>query len=310
VSSERLPTRERPSKKRWRIHAGASEADDIPVAPGAEGEPDVPAPHHWSAADRAEFAGLDARARAFVLRRHKAMEADYTRKTQEVAASRKAADSILAVAKPYAQLIAAEGGTPETAFRALLSTAHRLRHGSPAEKSRELVGLARRFGVDLAHAAGFSASVAPSQAAALAEVTARQMHVEQQLQREARDRSAAQVAYRAREVKSFRNAKAKDGTLLHPHLQDVVPEMAALLGSGRASSLQEAYDRAVWANPTTRPRAGIPAAAGSPHKRAADAKRAARVPKGGALGTPPNRGRTIEDTMSLTYDRLHGGRRE
>ena len=48
------------------------------------------------------------------------------------------------------------------------------------------------------------------------------------------------------EVQAFMNDPA------HPYFNDVRAEMTALLNGGRANSLQDAYDMAVWANPNVR----------------------------------------------------------
>jgi len=48
------------------------------------------------------------------------------------------------------------------------------------------------------------------------------------------------------EIEAFRSDPA------HPHFDQVLPVMTALLESGQAPGLKEAYEQAVWSNPTLR----------------------------------------------------------
>ena len=53
-------------------------------------------------------------------------------------------------------------------------------------------------------------------------------------------------------IDNFQTAKDEDGNLKHPHFEAVQNQMAALVGSGQAKDIAEAYDMAVFANPSTR----------------------------------------------------------
>jgi hypothetical protein len=46
----------------------------------------------------------------------------------------------------------------------------------------------------------------------------------------------------ALQVESFQTAKGPDGQLKHPYFEDVRPHMAALMQSGQAQTMEEAYE--------------------------------------------------------------------
>ena len=61
------------------------------------------------------------------------------------------------------------------------------------------------------------------------------------------------LAIDAKEVDAFSTAVAEDGkTLAHPYYQEIERDIATLLKAGYSQSLQDAYERAVFANPVTR----------------------------------------------------------
>ncbi len=258
---------------------GTEDATPAPdAAPEAEDAREPDAPEHWPEADRAAFAGLAAPGREFLLRRHREMEADYTRKTQELAGHRRAAEAFAEAAKPYQAMIAAEGATPLTAFRALLHTAHVLRTGTPAEKAQSLAAVAQRFGV--------APGAAPLPIA----------------QPDPRQRALAE------ELARFRGATDAAGKPQHPHFDQVAGEIGALLMAGRAATVADAYERAVWAHPETRAlqlAAADAARADAARRRASEARRSVNVRAGAAPGQR-TRGASIEETMAMVYDRMAG----
>lgn len=125
-------------------------------------------------------------------------------------------------------------------------------------------------------------------------------------EREAQSAKAAveQRVYRdvTTEIESF----AKD----KPDFAKVRPQMAALMQSGQAKDLADAYDQAIWANPQTR------AAQIERTQKAAEAERAAAAAKARTSASvnvrsdttaSPAPARDIRDTMSRTYDAVMSG---
>ena len=131
------------------------------------------------------------------------------------------------------------------------------------------------------------------------------------MQQESQARSDANRSAQRSAVDAFGGARDSMGRPQHPHVDAVRAEMTALLQTGAARSLEDAYERAVWANPATRRTLAAEAEdqrARAAARRADRARKtaAANVPRGGPGGAKAERGRTIEETMAMAYDRLHG----
>lgn len=61
-----------------------------------------------------------------------------------------------------------------------------------------------------------------------------------------------QQAAMQKQVDDFVNAKDDAGQAKHPYFEDVRQEMAALLGKGICQTLEEAYEKCIWANESVR----------------------------------------------------------
>lgn len=59
------------------------------------------------------------------------------------------------------------------------------------------------------------------------------------------------------EIQQFASARGTDGQVAHPHFETVKSTMGILLQSGQAQTMQEAYDKAIWLSPETRPQPQI-----------------------------------------------------
>src|SRR5215204_5606576 len=66
-----------------------------------ETEDDVPVPDHWASEDKEVFKALDKRGKEFLIRRHKEMEAGYTKKAQALSESAKVAESYKSMMSPH-----------------------------------------------------------------------------------------------------------------------------------------------------------------------------------------------------------------
>lgn len=147
------------------------------------------------------------------------------------------------VIAPYMATIQAEGGTPAGAVKDLLNTAYILRTGSPHQKAAVLMQAAQQFGVDLSlHQ---QAQQNPQLAQLQDQIHRLQMaNSPQAIETQLQDRlEAAKIDS---EISAFA-ANPKN-----VHFQTVRADMGALMTSGRAKDLQEAYDMACWANPSIR----------------------------------------------------------
>jgi hypothetical protein len=202
-----------------------------PTAPPAAGAADT-APATWTPAAKEKWTGLDPAIKSEVQRREREIEVGMS-KASEV---RRFGDSVMAEFAPYAKILENEGATPQAAIRALLETSYTLRFGSPEHKHALFHSLAQQYGIDLAK------QVDPEKARLQWELDSRQVN-------DARAASAQQDALQRDvqgELEHFVN------TAGHEHYPAVRTVMAGMIQAGVATTLQDAYDRACWADPQVR----------------------------------------------------------
>ncbi len=234
-------------------------------------------PTNWLEADKATFKSLAPPAQEFLLRRHAAMEADYTRKTQQVAELRRDYEPVAQMFAPYAQQLAARNLTPATMIQGWANVEKQLVEGNGVHVIRGLIdgykipvdqvaaALGIRGPATTAAADGQVPAPVPNQPINLppeivqrltaheqwiAQEQQRQQYMAQQQQHEAQSRVMT-------DIEQFSQATDSAGNLLHPHFKDVEADMARLVlayraGGTREPPLSELYEQAVWANPSTR----------------------------------------------------------
>lgn len=137
---------------------------------------------------------------------------------------------------PHADFLQAVGATPAGAVNVLMNTARVLYQGTPEQKAREVADLCHRHGIDVASLAEIP-PVDPTIRALQAEVQRLSQFVsgaQQHPEQPAVDPSLVD------EVQQFKAA--------NPHFDAVREDMAFLLESGRASGMQDAYDKAIRMN--------------------------------------------------------------
>lgn len=211
-------------------------AEGAPVDGKVATPPVVPttddAPPSWTPELKEKWAGLDPALKGEIQRR----EREITAGLQRAAETRKFGDSVMQEFAPYAEILAKEGATPQAAMRALLETSYTLRYGSKEHKTALFQAMANQYGIDL------NAQVDPEKANLQREIDNRRL---EDARRGSMQQSNMQQEV-AGELQAFVDAPG------HEHYPTVRPIMAGMLGSGAATTLQEAYDRACWADPTIR----------------------------------------------------------
>jgi hypothetical protein len=271
--------------------AKAGPQSDSPDSEGAEGskglhdtaqstpENGLTPPGRWSASQKEMFKSLPEVAQRFLIERHQAMEADHHRKTQTIAAIRRDHDAIGALFTPYREVMQTRGITPRQVIEYWANTERRLGQG---DGIAVIKGIAEGYGIDPAKiAAALGVATQPSEQrngdrrasdrpqpprqspadveAALAEIA----RIKERLAAE--DRARAEAARAAQEVgrskriadiEKFKSEADAHGTLLRPYAAEVEEDMLHLAYVAQARGqdvppLQELYDRAVRANPST-----------------------------------------------------------
>lgn len=261
-------------------------------APKPEGvTPAIPAqvkgPDGWPVALREKFATLPTDVQAEITRR----ETEAHKKITAQDADRDFGKKIRAAAAPFEADILVAGATHEQAFQNYLTTSKVLRTGSPSQKAQALQHLAKVFNVDMSLQSDPRQVASPQPAAADV-------------------RQVVQAEIQAQHIRSEVEAFETDPK--HEHYGKVKPIMAALLQSGSAANLQDAYDRACYADPEIRSTMATAAPAQSQGSNPAQAaKRAAVSVTGGPGGARPanstnGTGRSLADEIRANLRTVTG----
>lgn len=199
--------------------------------------PGVKAPDSWNKDMKAKFNELPDWAQAYVNQR----ESEVTKKLTSQDDERSLGRRVKEMAQPYAHLIAMENASVDAAFGDYLRTAAILRQGTPQQKIMALQKIAQQFNVPL----GVPPQHGPQLPPELMRLQQEWDGFKQQQQTEAQQRQLREQAALNDEISAF----SAQG---HEHFDAVRDTMAALLMNGKAETLQEAYDQAIWAHPDIR----------------------------------------------------------
>lgn len=271
-----------------KTEGAAASAESTPATPT---EPKTKVPQSWSAADRQLWDKVPPEVQAVIARREEEAHKGIVALGQDAAFGKKMNEAI----SPYLPIIRAEGGEPVRAVQDLLQTAYVLRTANADQKVQLFRQLAGQFGVDLSAAAQAAPQVDP--------------HV-QQLEREIAQLKGHLVAGQAQQhqqveeqAQAVIDAFAADPK--NEFYETVKPLMGQLLVSGQASTMQEAYDKACWANSDVRStllgrqQAEAEAKRAAEAKAKADAKRKASGSISGSPGTVVPTTITANQNLSL-----------
>lgn len=228
-------------------------------------------PHaNWSKEAKDRFGKLDKDSQAFLLDRERSMQADYTRKTQEIAALKRDYEPVDQIFKPYRDQMKAAGHTPESLIKGWASVETALMGGKGIDVIK---GLVQGYKLNPQEIIAALTGNAPAQAnnqnapqqqqnspvALPPELQAKLSKIDQFEQRFAADdqaRQAQETAKVMQSIEDFKSAKDDKGNALHPHFDELEADMAlmaqALKASGKVPTLKELYERTVYANPSTR----------------------------------------------------------
>ena len=248
-------------------------------------------PSSWSADAKALWPSLSPALQQAVLKREGEVSEGFKSYGQKV----KDYEPIAQVLQPIRSMLDLNGVEPATYVRQLVAADQYLRT-KPQEAIR---WIAQQYGIDLGQttAAPEDTYVDPQLAAVKQQLAGLAQNFQQQ-QQAGRDAEARRIQA---EIEAFK----KD----HEHFDDVRADMSALFASGRATSLQEAYDSAVWANPNVRPKlleaqnkAAEAKRAEEDARRAQEAKRlnAINVTTRGTSGASPA-AESLDDTIRRSY---------
>lgn len=277
----------------------------------------------WTPAQRELFKKQPPEVQEFILGRHKALEADYTRKTMALANFRKDYEPVEQIFAPHRDVMRQRGLTPRSLIEAWTNVETKLARGEGIDVIK---GLIQGYGIDrnqLGAALGFNARQAAQDPARqdeqqgdgqpytidkngepvalppmvmdrlrkLDEFEQRLNQVDQFNQHIVNEGRSAQERRMMNQIDSFKSATDESGNLKHPHFDEIEDDMATIANGMLARGqtvppLDELYERAVYANPTTRQSIRDTELQAAETKRANEAKaKAAAARKAGSSVT-------------------------
>jgi hypothetical protein len=204
------------------------------------------APNSWKADEREAWEAIPESARRAIARR----ERDHQESLRTSADERKTAKEIKETLDPYRAEFQSMGFEPMVAVKGLLNDVYTLRRGDPQTKARLLANIVKNNNIDVglldAELTGaITQSHTPVQQQYSPEETQRIVREETQRTLQA-EREAAAASDADRQVVAFMNDPKNE------FLRDVHPVMQALLQSGSAKTLEQAYGMACNADDKVR----------------------------------------------------------
>lgn len=293
-------------------HTADAEIKEAPV------EVPILAPVSWSAEDKAEFAKLTPAAQKIIAKRESERDRAFQQKADEAAQLKRRYDGIEQVLAPRRQEIAMSGMTEAQAIGQLAA----INDFAKKDPAGYIQWAAQQLKVDLGQiAAPAEQQQTDPQYRALNERLSRfeQHQVQQQ-------RAAAEAQQRAQQqahqmslsdIEAFASEADASGAPARPYFQHVLNDLLPITQLIRQTNpqlpnrevLQQAYERAVWANPETRAavqelsrRQDEAKRTADAAKKAADAKRAASsitgAPGGVAAAGPKD---TLREELAAAF---------
>jgi hypothetical protein len=251
---------------------------DIDTPSPADPVPQIPdAPQSLTAEEKAEWGNLSDKARDIILRR----EQDYHKGITNQDSERLFGRDLKEVITPYMAAITAAGSTPKDTIGNLLNTVYRLQNGDEHTRATIVKQIAKDYGVKLEGITDGEEYVDPAFAQLQAEIARLKQQADPQvlIKQLTEQQETARIQS---DIASFASNPE------HVHFEAVRPLMTALITSGQAKDLKEAYDMACYANPSIRSTLEAKKAAEQQAKRKQeiDAKKRAASSISGSPATP------------------------
>lgn len=271
--------------------------------PPAAAKPHDAAPNTWKKEVSADWAKLPENVRQEIHRR----EADFHKGIGQYKDAAGFGSQMAQELLPYQETINKAGIHPREILKTLGGAWNTLVTGTPEAKRALLLQIAKDYSINIAASEPGTSQPptdAPQEDPRLVAALQRIDKLEGHLTAQERQRAEAEFSDTVSKVEAF----GQDPK--HPHFNTLREDMAALIESGRATDLQDAYDKAQWINPEVR--ASLLAEQEKERvAKAAEQAKAARQAAGANVtrrGTPPVSAKpvSIEDTLRAGLRRLNG----
>lgn len=267
------------------------------------------APQGWSLGAKAKWAELPPDIRAEISKRETDMHRFATKDDDE----RKFARSMYQAVSPYEAAFRSEGVSAPQYVANVLNVAYTLRTADPFTKAQTLATLAQQFGVDLKLLAPTTDGQPQNPEIAALRQQYSELHNERQREKQERERAAQEARQREeQEVQQAIHTFASDPA--HKYIQAVAPVMGALLQSGQAQTMKEAYEMAIYARPDIRAQLQAEEkakqeAAAAAARKAEEAKRKGKSIRGGPGGSmpaAPNPNASVREDLEAAFADARG----
>ena len=264
-----------------------------------EKDPIAKAPQAWKPSAREHWDAIPEEARREIVR-HEEQVKEALRKTVK---ERQFADAVRQTVEPYRATIEGEGGTVVQAIGQLMQTAQALRTAPPPHKAQLVAGLIKQFGVDVQQLDSALAGQQP-QTDPVAERIEKELAPVRQWQQQMAQQQQMQEQQEQQRI----NQLAQEFYATEPEFIDDVRDMMVQIYDGQMP-LQEAYDRACWANPEIRSilqKRAQAEQASQVNQQTQKAKRAAVSVQGSAppANTQASGGANLRDDIEFALSKL------
>ena len=232
---------------------GAKPATDPAIQPAETPQP-IEAPARWSEADKAKFATLPREAQEIVTERAKAMEADYTRKNQELAETRKSIEPLIGEVSKLNPLLQQLRYTPQQFIAESGAVANNLLSSDPSHRAGAIAYLVQHRQVpipELLDALGIPLPTAgDGQQQLRPDPVSAQLHqkvtgLEHQLRQFTERAETEELQRLQNEFTSLGQIKDDKGSAKFPHFDRVQRTMLQLVATNQASTWADAYTKSV-----------------------------------------------------------------
>lgn len=281
-------------------------------------------PDRYSAEDKAKFDSLPPEGQQIVLDRTSALNAEFTRKTQEIAEKGRQADSIIKEFEPYRDTMARAGMDAPAGARYLLS----MNAMYMQDPVKYVLFVAQQSGIDLAQLVsaqtGLDEDGDPIEVdPAIATLQTQIGDLTSVIQNLSTTSETSQQHTLDAALSTFQNARVEGSPdqLAHPHFEAVREKMAhfittdpalvRLCETDPAKAISQAYENAIWTSPELREtmidseKADL--ATETEQKRQAEvdaAKKSGRVVSSGPSAGPTQAAevKTLDDALAIAFE--------
>lgn len=226
--------------------APAGESAPVPAAPAAPVTPAPtapPAPDTWSAPAKEKWTALDPVVQQEITKR----ETDVLKGIGQYREGAEVGSRFYHTVLPHGDAYMKAGASIWDVTKEAIDAHAMLSFGSPQQKITTLREIAQKAGVDLQLLVTGQAGQPDPRDAELQQLRADVQALRQGFGTVTEEVQNQQLDKLTKEVEAFAADKQA-----HPYFMDVAMDMKQLLDSNQSTTVQDAYDKAVWLNPITR----------------------------------------------------------